>query len=133
MLNPGDSGARHSAAARMTPNVTAATHRGAGVVTTGAVGARPSVTTGAIGCAMRGRGLGDEEEKRRSPKTEGARREPSAPGPRYGAAGYLPSNSSANRVDSYTFRSASMMARDDTLTDRATSSVKMNRLGRDSM
>src|SRR6185437_5627599 len=52
---------------------------------------------------------------------------------RHAVRSYFPSSSSANRADSYTLRSASMIARDDTLTDRAASSVKMNRLGSDSM
>src|SRR2546430_9718408 len=45
---------------------------------------------------------------------------------------YLPSSSSAIRPPSYSFRSASMIPRECTLTDRATASVKMNRLGSDS-
>ena len=46
---------------------------------------------------------------------------------------YFPCNSSAMRAPSYIFRSASVIAVELTLTERATSSVKMNRFGSDSM
>src|SRR4051812_21777522 len=45
----------------------------------------------------------------------------------------LPSSSSAIHDASYIFRSASVIDRECTDTDRATSSVKMNRFGSDSM